>query len=401
MKTILYTTTIPLPQTGMASANRMLSIGRGLVERGHEVSIVTSQSDRGKIESFMVDGVTCCCVTNTKANENKIQRAFHYVQFIMRLTRHVFANRKRIECIIVYTYLKPVIFAVYGVSLLLSIPLISEQSEYPFHLIHSEESKGNLWRKMQGFIELHVLPKMYVGMIVMTRSLLTYLSPRVRRDCVLAHVPMTVDTNRFACACGPCEFDFDYIAYCGDMSNNKDGVDDLIKAFTLIASAYPKLHLVLFGNAFDADIARLKKISQQTGVESRILFTGRKMRDEMPNLLQNAKILALARPANIQAAGGFPTKLGEYLASARPVVVTKVGEIQDYLVDRKHAYLAEPSSPESVAACFREILDNYGQALIVGGGGMKLAQRVFSYRTQAGLVEDLINRICDTASQPI
>lgn len=394
-KRIVYMTTITLPQTGMASANRMLSIGRGLVELGHHVQIITSKADSGKVESFVIDGVNCCCLTNSKVNETSSKKVLHNLQFVVKIAQYAFKNKGQIDCIIVYAYLKPLIIALYLVSLFLNIPLISEQSEYPFHLIHSKEKKFNLWRKIQGFIEIQLLPKMYAGMIVMTRALLAYLSPRIKQGCILAHVPMTVDMNRFSSISGSNEYGFEYIAYCGDMSNNKDGVDDLIQAFTLIAQEHSDLRLVLFGNAFDADMARLVEIARRTGIDKRIIFAGVKKRCEMPNLLLHAKILALARPANLQAAGGFPTKLGEYLATARPVVVTKVGEIQDYLVDHEQAYLADPSSPESIASCFREILDNYEQALRVGQRGMELAKRAFDYRTQARLVEDLINCVCD------
>ena len=50
----------------------------------------------------------------------------------------------------------------------------------------------------------------------------------------------------------------------------------------------------------------------------------------------------MARPDSRQARGGFPTKLGEYLATGKPVCVTKVGEITVYLEDNVSAFLAEP-----------------------------------------------------------
>ena len=68
----------------------------------------------------------------------------------------------------------------------------------------------------------------------------------------------------------------------------------------------------------------------------------------MPKYLCNAKLLALARPDSIQAQGGFPTKLGEYLATGRPVVVTKVGEIPDYLEDGVNAFLSDINSGYSL-----------------------------------------------------
>lgn len=392
---VVYITTITLPQKGMASANRMLSIGRGLVERGHEVHILTLRSDNRKKEVFEVEGVRCHSLTNGHEKDGRLGKCFCLMQFIFKTTRYLFANRKRLDCVITYAYFQPLLFAIYASASLLQIPLISEQCEYPFCLIRSAKSKAGAMQRLREFMELRVLPKMYDGMIVMTRALVTFLVPRVKRGCLLAHVPMTVDANRFSCADEDNVFGFDYIAYCGDMSNNKDGIEDLIKAFTLISEGYPDLRLVLIGHAFETDMIRLKQVAKQGRSGEKILFTGVKGRNEIPGLLKNAKILALARPANLQAAGGFPTKLGEYLSTARPVVVTKVGEIADYLVDHENAYLAEPDNPASVASCFSEILDNYDQALLIGRQGRELAQRAFNYRIQAGLVEDLLSRVCN------
>ena len=50
-------------------------------------------------------------------------------------------------------------------------------------------------------------------------------------------------------------------------------------------------------------------------------FTGRTSPEVMPQILTDASILALARPNNVQSQNGFPTKLGEYLATGNPVAI--------------------------------------------------------------------------------
>lgn len=109
----------------------------------------------------------------------------------------------------------------------------------------------------------------------------------------------------------------------------------------------------------------------------------------MPSYLLNAQLLLLARPANIQAKGGFPTKLGEYLTTGRPVVITKVGEIPDYLTDGENAFMAEPDNPLSFALKVEEALTDTENARAIGLNGKKLAVTIFNYKTQ-GL--EMINR---------
>ena len=93
-------------------------------------------------------------------------------------------------------------------------------------------------------------------------------------------------------------------------------------------------------------------------IENKVIITGSVKRNEIPALLCNSDILALARPDNKQAEGGFPTKLGEYLATGNLVVVTNVGEIGLFLEDRKNAFISEPGSPEKFSEKLREALLN-------------------------------------------
>lgn len=69
----------------------------------------------------------------------------------------------------------------------------------------------------------------------------------------------------------------------------------------------------------------------------------------MPQMLKNAEALVLDRPNSLQAQYGFPTKLGEYLLTGNPVVVTKVGDIPLYLKDGVSALLSEDRNPKEFA----------------------------------------------------
>ena len=72
----------------------------------------------------------------------------------------------------------------------------------------------------------------------------------------------------------------------------------------------------------EATRQKIEALIQKLHIKGRVIVTGSVKRDAVPALLCNSDILALARPANKQAEGGFPTKLGEYLATGNTVVVT-------------------------------------------------------------------------------
>jgi len=103
-------------------------------------------------------------------------------------------------------------------------------------------------------------------------------------------------------------------------------------------------------------------------------------------MLSKAVMLALARPENKQAEGGFPTKLGEYLATGKPVVVTNVGEISVFLKNNVNAFIARPGDAKDFADKMKLVLEDYPQALNVGQAGQELAKTTFSSAYQGELL---------------
>lgn len=189
---------------------------------------------------------------------------------------------------------------------------------------------------------------------------------------------MTVDVERFKnikkAACRE-----KYIAYCGNVSNNKDGVDILIKSFALVCKKHPDVKLYIIGKTpSQTEASDNLRLIKSLGIEERIVFTGVVSSEQMPQLLKDAVVLALARPDNLQAKYGFPTKLGEYLLTENPVVVTSVGDIPLFLKDGVSALLSEPSNVEMFAEKLLWALDNPGEASAVGKAGAAVAAEFFN-----------------------
>lgn len=195
-------------------------------------------------------------------------------------------------------------------------------------------------------------------------------------------VNMTVDANRFNSL--KKRTDDKYIAYCGTASNNKDGVDDLIKAFAIVTQTHPDVRLKIMGKAptKDDESGNLHLV-EQLGIDDKVQFTGIISALQMPQMLKDATIVALARPDSIQAQCGFPTKLGEYLLSENPVVVTRVGDIPLFLRDKETALLAQDKDPEQFASKIIWALEHPEEASEIGRRGAQVALKEFNYLTEA------------------
>lgn len=220
------------------------------------------------------------------------------------------------------------------------------------------------------------------GLFVISESLRDYYINLGVQASKIKIINMFVDPHRFASIKKTKTADR-YIAYCGTASNNKDGVDELIKAFAIVAEKVLDVKLYIIGKTplteqkFD-NYLLIKRLN----LEDRVVFTGVVSAKEMPQLLVNADVLALDRPDNKQAKYGFPTKLGEYLLSGNPVVVTSVGDITKFLTDGVSALIARPQNPKNFADKLLWALTYTEEAICLGGRGKMIALEFFNSLTE-------------------
>ena len=172
------------------------------------------------------------------------------------------------------------------------------------------------------------------------------------------------------------------ITYCGDFGGNKDGLPTLLEAFASLKDKYPEFKLCLIGDTADKKtIQALNLQIERLSLRERIILTGRIPHDDMPVWLSKASVLVLARPANKQAEGGIPSKLAEYLSTGRPVLVTRVGELDKYFVDEKDLFFAKPDSVTDFSIKLDYILHNYEDSRIIGMNGYRRVEE-FDYKVQ-------------------
>lgn len=269
-----------------------------------------------------------------------------------------------------------------------------EMSEFlDIHLYN----KGNIFQRRKGnkrqkFFEEKAFYS-FDGIALMTNTLMTHYVSFPEKIPKLLHLPMTVDLDRFNKSYHPSEeFKAPYIAFVGVMNNAKDGVDILIESFYKIHQNFPTLKLYLVGSwNYDTPShqARIKKLN----MSDRVFWTGEKDRDIIPAILKNAQLLVLPRPDSKQARGGFPTKLGEYLASSVPVCATRVGEIPDYLVDNESVFFANPGSVDSFADAMNRALSDPENAKRVGLNGRRVAEKEFNKDIQAQKLYDFLKSL--------
>jgi glycosyltransferase involved in cell wall biosynthesis len=275
--------------------------------------------------------------------------------------------------------------------------LFFENNEFPD--IHKYQ-KGNpiqkwLLSNSEVYFEQRIFPKLD-GMALMSRSLVEYYYRLPPPHPKFLHLPMTVDLSRFDNNLEIYEeFRKPYIIYAGLMNNLKDGIDILIEAFYKIADQFKSYSLYLVGPWHYDTPTHLRRISD-LGLSDRIIWKGEFNRDVIPAILKNASLLVLPRPASYQAQGGFPTKLGEYLASSNPVCATTIGELPDYLVDGESVFFADPGSVDSLAGAMFKALNDPKLSETVGINGRKVAELHFNMKTQGKILYKFLRELSES-----
>jgi|WetSurMetagenome_2_1015567.scaffolds.fasta_scaffold177867_2 glycosyltransferase involved in cell wall biosynthesis len=391
---VFFLTMVPFPH-GMAQTNRLISIASGLIEAGCDVTVIClkpSENHKHSLNSeshgtfhqikFVYSPGT------TFRGKNPLRRFCLYMAGIISATCFMVKenHRTKIQSTFIGVTGSLVIFWFFLVCSLLNIKYLQERSEYPFI-----KARKSWMDKFSLLIYLRLICKLFDGFLAITKKLKDYFTPNLRKNCPVFLLPILVEPERFDLA--PKTSHEKYIAYCGSMQGDKDGIPVLIDAFKLISEEYPDLKLYLIGSTQFAGFNTLKEKINRLQLETNIEFTGIAGREKLPGMLANAVMLVLARPENKQAEAGFPTKLGEYLATGRPVVVTSVGEIPDYLQDNINAYIAKPNDAEDFANKMRQVLQNYKHAQEVGLQGRALAQTVFNYKVQGRQLAKWLEKI--------
>lgn len=385
-------TSEPVP-VGMAATNRILSYSMGLVSQGDHVVIYSTKpgfNDSYKNTNGEFQGVEYHIISNLSSWDiNKFIKAYYFIlahfKFFNVLLKDKSKNKKPIVLVVSNKVFTIVFLRI--ITWILRLSLLQEKSEFPFYYL------SNNWVKKRILAPIYsnTIYRLFDGMIVMTTALHSFFRKRTRKLTPIIIYPLTIDANRFHNAIPTKKFNFRYIAYTGYMGGNKDGLIDLIESFSIISEKIKDVNLLLVGDAGKEDLERLYEFVHQRGLDQRIIFTGRVDRDAIPSILTSAELLVLARPANLQAAGGFPTKLGEYLASGRPVVVTKVGEIPNYLKDEQQALLCEPGNCQDIADKMLNVIENPSRYAAMALAGQKLAFDVFDYKARSMQLHEFLS----------
>jgi glycosyltransferase involved in cell wall biosynthesis len=162
------------------------------------------------------------------------------------------------------------------------------------------------------------------------------------------------------------------------------GHDDTISAFAQAAHTNPDAYLVIVGEGTQRQV--LEAQVAQTGLGSRILFTGR--RSDVPRLL--AAFDVFSHPSRNDPC---PLALLEASAAGLPVAAYAEGGANEIVRDSVTGLLAAPGSVCGLAECFKQLLADSERARRLGEAGRQRIASEFQPETAGKEFSKLITSI--------
>ncbi len=158
-----------------------------------------------------------------------------------------------------------------------------------------------------------------------------------------------------------------------------------LRAARRVRQEMPDARFVLAGEG-ELD-GRLRALASELGIERDVFFMGRCER--VAELLSISDVCVLSSKAE-----GFSNSILEYMAAARPVVVTDVGGAREAVADGETGYIVPVGDDEVMAARIVSLLRDRERAGAMGERGRRVVAQKFSCEAQLqqtlGLYEKLL-----------
>ena len=162
----------------------------------------------------------------------------------------------------------------------------------------------------------------------------------------------------------------------------KDGVENIIDAFSILASSRSDIRLILTGRGSPERMRVILDKIKLSPVQDRIDYKGYLSDQEYYRTLNAIDIPCMTRTDSLYAHAGFPFKLGEFLASGKPVITSEIGDVGKFLTDRVDAMLVKPDSVDDIVSAVSYLLDHPEDTRQIGIAGRQRAIQLFDHRVQ-------------------
>jgi len=158
-------------------------------------------------------------------------------------------------------------------------------------------------------------------------------------------------------------------------------VDFAINAFSLLLKKRPNSHFLIIGTKNSVIENKAKKLN----IVEKITQTGWCSNDLLSNYLSASDVFLLPMRKNDVNEARWPNKIGEYMASGRPTICTKVGDVADLILKEQIGLVSEVDFYDFSEKILK-ILSDEKLAFNMGRRARKVAENFYSLEIQGEIL---------------
>lgn len=228
------------------------------------------------------------------------------------------------------------------------------------------------------------------GIISISDTLCMLAKKYVRKDCRIIKVPIMVDYEQYKLDDYSRENTTPYIFHSGTLYEQKDGILGMIEAFGKACRLLPfPIKFVCTGSPGKSPHKKeIEIIIKKYDLQDKIYFTGYLNKEELKKYLSTASLVIINKYKTQQNSYCFSTKLGEYLAAAKPLIITQVGEAMNYLKKNINAYIIEPENVDLLAETITHAFLHDDESHRIGKNGQICCKENFDFNCHAKALSD-------------
>jgi glycosyltransferase involved in cell wall biosynthesis len=361
---------------GMAAIQRQKLLAKSLINQGRKVTIVCTRSTHQTNDNVKkigrIEGIIYIYLYSPFRKKNFFKRNFQKLfapifEFFLlvklnkknKIKVGIVSNRNSIVNAIKYFILSKLLRFKLTINL---VEIYKERSDTPIIVKWNDYLFNNI-----GLI-------LFDGFLPISHNIINYYKKFKKPNHL---IPVIVNTEAFDRIKIEKKQREIFFLFCGSSSYSKS-FEFILEAFGFLKHVDCKLIFVTNGAKFELD--RIREFITRNKLENKVFLKKNISDIELYTLYKTATGLLLPLFDTLQDKARFPHKLAEYLASGTVVLSTPIGEITNYLENKKNVLFSEVNNSKAYADNIEWVINNPSDCLKIGQEGMDISRKYFDYK---------------------